>query len=87
MYIEQKIEQLEREIEELKEQKKSEQYLTPAQFAEKMHCSKGFVTKMIREGEIQALKMGRLVRIPMSQFEEKKGETEKTWKDIVFEGV
>ncbi|MBR9961236.1 excisionase family DNA-binding protein [Anaerostipes sp. Marseille-Q3525] len=86
MYLEQRVEQLEREIRELKKQKKNEQYLSPAQFAEKMSCSKSFVTKMVKSGEIQALRMGKLIRIPMSQFEEKEG-AEQSWKDIVFKGA
>lgn len=86
MYLEQRVEQLEREIREIKEQKKNEQYLSPKEFAEKMSCSQSFVTKLIREGEIKALKLGKRFRIPMSQFEEKEG-TEQSWKDIVFKGA
>ena len=58
MYLEQRVEELERQMREFKEQKKSE----------------------------QALRMGKLIRIPMSQFEEKEG-TEQSWKDIVFKGA
>lgn len=86
MYLEERVGQLEKEIQELKEQKKNEQYLTPKEFAEKMSCSQSFVTKMVKNGEIKALRMGKLIRIPMSQFEET-GETEKSWKDIVFKGA
>lgn len=86
MYLEQRVEELERQMREFKEQKKSEQYLSPKEFAEKMSCSQAFVTKMVRNGEIQALRMGNLIRIPMSQFEEKEG-TEQSWKDIVFKGA
>lgn len=86
MYLKQRVEQLEREIRELKEQKKNEQYLSPKEFAEKMSCSQSFVTKMVKSGEIQALRMGKLIRIPMSQFEEKEG-IEPSWKDIVFKGA
>lgn len=35
MYLEERVEQLEQQIEELKAQRQSENYLTPAQFAEK----------------------------------------------------
>ena len=38
MYLEERVEYLEKQIEELKEQKKNELYLSPAQFAEKMSC-------------------------------------------------
>lgn len=86
MYLEQRVEELERQMREFKEQKKSEQYLSPKEFAEKMSCSKSFVTKMVKSGEIQALRMGKLIRIPMSQFEGKEG-TEQSWKDIVFKGA
>lgn len=51
-----------------------------------MSCSQSFVTKMVKSGEIQALRIGKLIRIPMSQFEEKEG-TEQSWKDIVFKGA
>lgn len=51
-----------------------------------MSCSQSFVTKMVKSGEIQALRMGKLIRIPMSQFEEKEG-IEPSWKDIVFKGA
>lgn len=86
MYLEQRVEELEREVRELKEQKKNEQYLSPKKFAEKMICSQSFVTKMVKSGEIQTLRMGKLIRIPMSQFEGKEG-TEQSWKDIVFRGA
>ena len=71
MYLEERVEQLEKQIEELKEQKKNELYLSPAQFAEKMSCSRSMVTKLVQNGEIEALRLGKLIRIPMSQFEEK----------------
>lgn len=86
MYLEQRVEELERQMKEFKEQKKSEQYLSPKEFAEKMSCSQSLVTRMVRDGEIQALRIGRLIRIPMSQFEEKEG-SEPSWKDIVFKGA
>lgn len=38
MYLEERVEHLEKQIEELKDQKKNGQYLSPAQFAEKMSC-------------------------------------------------
>ena len=71
MYLEERVEHLEKQIEELKEQKKNELYLSPAQFAEKMSCSRSMVTKLVQNGEIEALRLGKLIRIPMSQFEEK----------------
>lgn len=86
MYLEQRVEELERQMREFKEQKKSEQYLSPKEFAEKMSCSQSLVTRMVRDGEIQALRIGRLIRIPMSQFKEKEG-SEPSWKDIVFKGA
>lgn len=85
MYLEERVAQLEKEVESFKEQKKNEQYLSPAQFAEKMSCSRSMVTKLVQNGEIQALRLGKLIRIPMSQFEGK--EEEKNWKDIVFKGA
>lgn len=86
IYLEQRVEQLEKEVRDLKEQKKNEQYLSPKELAEKMSCSQSLVTRMVRDGEIQALRIGKLIRIPMSQFEEKEG-SEQSWKDIVFKGA
>ena len=65
MYLEERVEHLEKQIEELKDQKKNEQYLS----------------------EIEALRLGKLIRIPMSQFEEKEGSKEASWKDVVFKGA
>ena len=87
MYLEERVEQLEQQIEELKTQRQSENYLTPAQFAEKMSCSRSMVTKLVQNGEIEALRLGKLIRIPMSQFEEKEGSKEQSWKDVVFKGA
>ena len=86
MYLEERVEHLEKQIEELKDQKKNEQYLS-AQFAEKMSCSRSMVTKLVQNGEIEALRLGKLIRIPMSQFEEKEGSKEASWKDVVFKGA
>lgn len=86
IYLEQRVEQLEKEVRDLKEQKKNEQYLSPKEFAEKMSCSQSLITRMVRDGEIKALRIGKLIRIPMSQFEEKEG-SEPSWKDIVFKGA
>ena len=80
------LSQLEKEVRDLKEQKKNEQYLSPKEFAEKMSCSQSLITRMVRDGEIKALRIGKLIRIPMSQFEEKEG-SEQSWKDIVFKGA
>ena len=85
MYLEERVEHLEKQIEELKEQKKNEQYLSPAQFAEKMSCSRSMVTKLVQNGE--ALRLGKLIRIPMSQFEEKEESKKASWKDVVFKGA
>ena len=57
MYLEERVEHLEKQIEELKEQKKNELYLSPAQFAEKMSCSRSMVTKLVQNGEIEALRL------------------------------
>ena len=87
MYLEERVEHLEKQIEELKEQKKNELYLSPAQFAEKMSCSRSMVTKLVQNGEIEALRLGKLIRIPMSQFEEKEESKKASWKDVVFKGA
>ena len=87
MYLEERVEHLEKQIEELKEQKKNELYLSTAQFAEKMSCSRSMVTKLVQNGEIEALRLGKLIRIPMSQFEEKEESKKASWKDVVFKGA
>ena len=87
MYLEERVEHLEKQIEELKEQKKNELYLSPAQFAEKMSCSRSMVTKLVQNGEIEALRLGKLIRIPMSQFEEKEESKKASRKDVVFKGA
>ena len=83
MYLEERVEHLEKQI----EQKKNELYLSPAQFAEKMSCSRSMVTKLVQNGEIEALRLGKLIRIPMSQFEEKEESKKASWKDVVFKGA
>ena len=50
MYLEQRVEELERQMREFKEQKKSEQYLSPKEFAEKMSCSQSFENRSRRGG-------------------------------------
>lgn len=43
--------------------------LTPRQVAAVLQCSVGTVLAKCRTGEIPSLRVGRLVRIPKSQFE------------------
>lgn len=86
MYLEERVEQLEQQIEELKAQRQSENYLTPAQFAKKMNCSRALVSKMTQNGDVKVIRLGRLIRIPMSQFEKEENK-EKAWKDVVFKGA
>jgi hypothetical protein len=45
------------------------------------------VTKLVQNGEIEALRLGKLIRIPMSQFEEKEESKKASWKDVVFKGA
>ena len=87
MSLEERVEYLEKQIEELKEHEKHEQYLSPYYLSEKMSCSRSMVTKLVQNGEIEALRLGKLIRIPMSQFEEKEGSKEASWKDVVFKGA
>lgn len=85
MYLEERVEQLEQQIEELKAQRQSENYLTPAQFAEK-ELFKSISVKMTQNGDVKVIRLGKLVRIPMSQFEKEENK-EKAWKDVVFKGA
>lgn len=40
-------------------------YYTVVEYAELLRCSPGFVYRAIRSGKLKALRIGRLVRIPM----------------------
>lgn len=82
-YLEERIEQLEKEVQELREAKKAEQYKTPAQLAEIMGCTSQHVGNLIKRGEIEAVRLGTLVRIPMSQFDKKIDSVSKM-KQAVF---
>jgi excisionase family DNA binding protein len=46
-----------------------EHYVTPAELAKILHCSKNHIYIQIRSGMIQAVTVGATIRIPMSQFE------------------
>jgi excisionase family DNA binding protein len=48
-----------------------ENYVTPAELAKILHCSKNHIYIQIRSGAIQAVTVGAAIRIPMSQFETK----------------
>lgn len=68
MSIEERVETLERRIEEL-EQTTIVEYVTPKQLAEILQCSTNHIYVKIREGEIKTLHgLGSCLRIPMSQF-------------------
>ena len=84
-YLEERIEHLEKEVQELREAKRAEQYKTPAQLAEIMGCTSQHVGNLIKRGEIEAVRLGTLVRIPMSQFEKKNcNETTSKMKQVIF---
>jgi excisionase family DNA binding protein len=64
---------LEQDNIELKERidmlSRMEHYVTPAELAKILHCSKNHIYIQIRSGAIQAVSVGAAIRIPMSQFE------------------
>jgi excisionase family DNA binding protein len=71
--IEERITKLEQDNIELKERidmlSRMEHYVTPADLAKIMNCSKNHIYIQIRSGAIQAVTVGAAIRIPMSQFE------------------
>lgn len=74
---EEKLIELENRIKKL-EEATFEEYLTPKQLAERLHCSTNHIYVKIREGEIKVIKhLGSCVRIPMSQFKVAVWEKEK----------
>jgi len=69
MYIEQRLEELEKEIKELKERVSiSEKFVTPMELAEIMGCSRNTISNKINSGDIYATRKTGDPRIPMSQF-------------------
>ena len=41
---------------------------------------------MTQNRDVKVIRLGKLVRIPMSQFEKEENK-EKAWKDVVFKGA
>lgn len=80
LYLEERVEQLERENQELKqrldrmERRGADRFVTAGELAEMFGCSKNTIYVKVRSGEIYATRRAGDVRIPMSQFyeEEKK---------------
>jgi len=71
MSTEERIGSLEEQINLIMQQLNScDEYVTPEQLAEKMQCTRRHVYEHIRKGNIAAVKIGALVRIPMKQFEQ-----------------
>ena len=51
------------------------EYITVTQFAKKFDISRQFVWKMIREGKLRAIRIGKIYKIPMSEVDRiEKGE-------------
>ena len=51
------------------------EYITVTQFAKKFNISRQFVWKMIREGKLRAIRIGKIYKIPMSEVDRiEKGE-------------
>lgn len=73
MNINERITKLEQDNIELKDRidmlSRMEHYVTPAELAKILHCSKNHIYIQIRSGAIQAVSVGAAIRIPMSQFE------------------
>lgn len=81
MNIEERITKLEHDNIELKARidmlSKMEHYVTPAELAKIMNCSKNHIYIQIRSGAIQAVTVGAAIRIPISQFETNKNTNKK----------
>lgn len=69
MYLEERIACLEQEITELKKERKERRFKTPEQLAELVHCSSSHIRNLANRGEIEAIRLGTSIRIPMDQFE------------------
>ena len=75
-YLEDRVEQLERENLDLKqriarlENRGADRFVTTKELAEMFKCSKNTIYVKIRSGEIYATRRAGDVRIPMSQFYE-----------------
>ena len=51
------------------------EYTTVTQFAKRFGVSRQFVWKMIREGKLRAIRIGKIYKIPMSEVDRiEKGE-------------
>lgn len=70
MYLEERIEQLEKEIAELKKERKERRFKTPDQLAELVHCSPAHIRNLANRGEIEVIRLGTSIRIPMDQFDQ-----------------
>ncbi|HWT76946.1 MAG TPA: helix-turn-helix domain-containing protein [Mobilitalea sp.] len=82
MNINERITKLEQDNSELRARvdilSRMEHYVTPAELAKILHCSKNHIYIQIRSGSIQAVTVGAAIRIPMSQFEPTKTPSKKT---------
>jgi len=79
--IDERITKLEKDSNELKARidvlSRMEHYVTPAELAKILHCSKNHIYIQIRSGTIKAVTVGAAIRIPMSQFETNKSPNKK----------
>ena len=84
-YLEERVEQLEKEVQKIKKLKKTEEYKSPQQFAEFMGITINHVRNLIARGEIKVIRLGECIRIPMSQFdEEQKEKKTSSMKEAIF---
>lgn len=77
MYLEERIEQLEKEIVELKKERKERRFKTPDQLAELVHCSPAHIRNLANRGEIEVIRLGTSIRIPMDQFDQDSEDKEQ----------
>lgn len=84
-YLEERVEQLEKEVQKIKKLKKTEEYKSPQQFAEFMGITINHVRNLIARGEIKVIRLGECIRIPMSQFNEEQEEKRpSSMKEAIF---
>lgn len=74
MYLEERVDLMEKEVEDLKEKilsqtaKSDDRFVSPMELAEIMGCSRTTISNKIKSGEIYVTRKLGDPRIPMSQF-------------------
>lgn len=86
MYLEERVEQLEATNWRVEGSKAKWKLSNTSSICRKNELFKSISVKMTQNGDVKVIRLGKLVRIPMSQFEKEENK-EKAWKDVVFKGA